>query len=721
MQGDKAGNLDFILSPQSIAVVGASSTAGKWGNRILLNLLEAGFQGRIYPVNPRASDIVGLRSYSRVEDIEDSVDLAVIGIPASMVLGAIEDCGRKRVRGAVIMTAGFAELGQEGKRLQDSILAAASNSGMRVVGPNCLGIISASSRLNASPLPYVTGNLALISQSGNFCQELMVLARRAGLGFSKMVSIGNQIDVGFEDVISAIEHDSDSRVIMLFVEALHDGASFLRHVGIPGHKPVVVLKVGQTSSGARAAMSHTGSLAGADSIYEGVFKQAGVVRVSRTHELLAVAEAMSKLPSMNGNRIVVLTDGGGHAAAGADVAEKHGLIMPALPHAVEKRLLECMLPQSSARNPVDFAGAAEYDLWNYKRVMEIILSQQDVDGLLVVGAEFGGYAEVFGQESLEIDVATEIARLAHYYEKPVIVHSPYAEEGSASIGVMRQSGVPVYGEVETAAVCMAAQAKYWDYQRRALRRERHVPSYTDRVGTVESILQRIRKAGRLNAVEPEAMKVLEAYGVRVPYSRLASTPREASEIAREFTGQVVVKVCSPQIIHKTDARGVRVGLRPSDVEEACSDVLANAREYDRSAEVYGCLVCEMLQEGLEMIVGGIRDQGLGPLVMVGLGGIYAEALQDASFRIAPVVRGEAYEMIQELRGHALLSATRGQTQRDADALSEIIVYVSRLLADHSEILELDVNPVVVFESGASAADARLLLTHERSVASGSTR
>jgi acyl-CoA synthetase (NDP forming) len=704
-------NLDFIFNPRTVAIIGASSQKGKWGYEIMRNLVEAKFSGKIFPINPKGGEIFNMQAFSSLKDLYEPVDLAIIGIPARHVLGAVKECGEFGVKGVLIVTAGFSEIGSEGKKLQQEIVEEAKKAGVRIIGPNCMGIISASCNLNASVLPNTTGNLALLTQSGNFGVETELRCRRAGLGFSKMVSIGNQADIRFHEYIANIKNDPLTKVIMLFIEALPDGRAFLKETREASRDmPIVALKVGTTEAGTRATMSHTGSLAGMDVIYDAAFKQAGIIRVKSTHDLPDVAEGLSQMPPMNGNRIVVLTDGGGHASAAADIAAENGLVMPQLRKETQKKLKESLLPQSNTANPVDFAGAAESDLWAYKEVMEIILSEKDVDGLLIAGSEFGGYTEMFEQEQLEIDIAQEIVKIYLKFKKPVVLHSPYPREEVKSIKVMRDGGVPCYQRVETAALCLAKHAKYWEHRRKVSKDKKLPTSSKEEIRAVERIISRVKSTQRLNLIESEAMEALAAYKLPVPNAKLVKDRIEAIEFAEELGGRVVIKICSPQIVHKSDARGIKIGLKGAkEVEKACDEILSNAVNYDKSAKIYGLMVSEMLPKGTEIIIGGLRDHQFGPVVMFGLGGIFVEVLKDVSFRVAPLYKREAREMIEEIHGYPILKGIRGESPKDIDAIIDLLMAVSRFIDDHPDISEIDLNPVMVFEKGVTIADAKIIL------------
>ena len=709
----KEDGLKFLFEPETLAVIGASMSKGKYGYEIMQNLVQAKFQGKIYPINPKGGEIFGINAFARVKDIADPVDLAVIGIPSHRVMDALIECIEKGVKGVIIVTAGFAETGKDGKILQEKILNTAKEAGIRIVGPNCLGILSKARSLNVSVLPYTIGDLCLISQSGNFCAEAELILRGSGLGFSRMVSIGNQIDIGFDEYIQDAGNDSLTKVIILFIEGLRDGGAFLREArAVSITKPIVALKVGATSAGRRATMSHTGSLAGSDAIYDAAFKQAGVIRVSETHDVLDVGEALSKLPPMSGKRIVILTDGGGHASAAADKAEKYGLEMPTLTEATQRRLKEVMLPQSNTGNPVDFAGAAEADLWTYKSVLEIIFEEKNIDGLLIVGAIFGGYEEIFEQDQLELDVAAEIVRISKGFGKPIVLHSPYPREEIESIKILREGGVPVYQKAETAALCMAAHAEYWAYRNKAAGRVEPTSSTIEVVEKAKSVLEQVRKEGRLNLVDPEAIEVLKAYQLPVCRAVLAKNTTEAVRMSKEFEGEpVVLKVSSPQIVHKSDVGGVKVDiLGEIAVENAAEEIFNNASSKVADAEIQGLMVCEMLPKGTEIIVGGFRDPQFGPVVMFGLGGIFVEVLKDVSFRVAPISEQEALDMVAEIKAYPVLEGLRGEKHKYVAGIVDILMRVSRLMTEQPDIVELDLNPVFVYEDRVRIADQRIILS-----------
>ncbi len=703
--------LDCIFMPKSIAVVGASNKPGKWGYGLVRSIVGAGYQGKLYPVNPRESIVQGIPAYPSIKDIDAVVDLAVIGVPAGVVPSVVADCATKGVRGLIVVAAGFGEKGSEGKALESTVATTLRESGMRMVGPNCVGIISSSGKVNTTPHPFTTGGLAFITQSGNMIHDVEYASRTRGLGFSKMVSLGNQLDIQFHEYIDYVRNDSDTRVILLYVEQIKDGAQFMKVVRETiGTKPVLAIKVGETETGVRAAKSHTGALTGSYKVYQAAFRQMGIVTTSDSNDLADIAEAFLRVPSMHGKRIVVLTDGGGHGAMACDAAHRLGLQMPVLDESVQSVLREVLLPQSIVMNPVDFVGAAEADLWNFPRVMDIILSQPDIDGLLIVGALFGAYAEMFGGENLEMDVARAMCDLSHKHNKPVIMHCPYPVETSAALQTLRNGGIPAYTRVETAARCMAALADYAATRERFARTTPQQPSGKPGVDA-EALLQTVITEGRSTLLETEARQLLSLYGVDAGASRFARTKASAIRAAKELGFPVVAKLVSPQILHKSDAGGVKLNLRSGkQVSDAYDSIMTSARKYAPEANLQGVLLTPMLRGGVETIIGAVRDPQFGPVVMFGLGGVFVEVMGDVAYRIPPVTDEEVHAMLREIKGFPLLQTARGSTPRDLDALVAIVQTVARIMLDNPRIVEIDLNPVLALEKGAAVLDARVVLS-----------
>jgi len=458
-------SLDYICKPKSIAIVGASASEGKWGHVILKGIIEGGYQGKIYPINPKAGEILGLQAYASVLDVEGPIDLAVIGIRADLVLKAIEDCKNKGVKAAIIITGGFAEMGSEGKRFQEEIVKAAGE--MRIVGPNTMGIANLTHNLNISFLRPLKGPFALISQGGNVVDEVEYIARRKGIGFTQIIDTSNQADVSLCEFLEYLADDSATKAILMYIEGFkqNEGSYFLRVAKqVTKSRPIVAIKVGVTEAGAKAASSHTGSMVGTDAIYDAAFKQAGVIRVNNSYELVDVADVLVRLPLMRGNKIGVLVGGGSHSTMACDAASKYGLKLSALPDKTQELLRGILAPNSPVSNPVDFAGAITADVRVISKAAGVMLQDENVDGLLIAGMEFGGYSRWFGVADLEKEAAYQLVRMPEKYGKPVLLHNgALSDEETPALQIINKGGVPVFSDVDRAAKCIASLAHYGMY------------------------------------------------------------------------------------------------------------------------------------------------------------------------------------------------------------------------------------------------------------------
>jgi acetyltransferase len=711
INGNKS-DLDCIFNPKSVAVIGASNQRGKWGYVMLEHIIQGGFKGCIYPINPKGGEIQGLKAYTNIKDVPGTIDLVVIGIPAPLVQAAVEDCAAKGVKGLIIVTAGYAEMGEEGKKLQEKLAQTVRDCDMKLVGPNCVGIQSASSNLNATPLAFVKGNVGFLCQSGNLSEDMRLLLQQRGWGFSRLISMGNQVGIGFDEYLKYLADDPTTKVVLLHIEAVKDGHKFMEAARkVVKNKPVVALKVGETEAGARAIMSHTASLAGNFQIYQAAFKQLGIVPCSDIADLVDLGGTLAQLPPLKDRRIAVLTDGGGHGALASDALERAGFKMPVISQDTQQKLRAVLMPQSQVGNPVDFAGAAEYDLWRYVQVTDIILNDKDIDGFLIVGALFGLYSEMFGPElkDLELNVTRELCKLAKKYAKPVIMHNMPVGDNEP-LKILREGGIPIYYKVETAVRCMAALAEYGAYLEKAKAMEGDKPAPAVKKPKANQIIEKAKAAGRNTLLESEAKEILKEYGLPVGDFRLAKTKQEAVTFANELGFPVAAKIVSPQIVHKSDAGGVKLNLKDaSEVENAFDEITNNAKAYNKDAEIQGVLLSPMEKKGIEVIIGMTRDRLFGPTVMFGLGGIFVEVLKDVSFRIVPLSKADAYEMVKEIKGYPILKGVRGTDPGDIEAIVDLILKISSLAAANEAINELDLNPVFVFKKGASIVDARMIL------------
>ena len=694
--------LDLFFCPQSVAVVGASRDPEKLGYAVLANLDEGGYPGRLYPVNPKAKKILGLKAYPSVLDIPDPVDLAVVVIPYHFVPAVLEQCGQKGISAVVVISAGFREAGREGLEREMELVEIARKYHLRLIGPNCLGVIDTGTPLNATFAAGMppSGPIAFMSQSGALGTAVLDIAMAGRIGFSKFASLGNKADVSEIDLLEAWGDDPTSRVILIYVEGLPDGQKFIQVARkVTRHKPVVAIKSGVTASGSRAVSSHTGSLAGSEAAYKAAFRQAGVIRATSMEALLDYARVFAYQPLLGGDRIGIVTNAGGPGILATDALEHAGLEIPRLARETVEAL-EAYLPgAASAANPVDVLGDALAD--RYEHAVRLVLADPNVDGLIVIATP---------QAMTEIEeTAHAVGRMAQGVDKPVLGCFMGEARIEAGVKVLRRYGVPNYPFPERAATALAAMSVY--------RRERERPIFEVEpcvicISPVRDLFDRVRAEGRVSIGDAEAREVLEAYGFPIPESRLAKTPEEAVEVADEIGYPLVLKIASPDILHKTDVGGVKLNLRsPDDVRDAFDLIVYRAGRYVPGARIWGCLVQQMVPGGREVLVGMSRDPQFGPLVAFGLGGIYVEALKDVAFRVAPFSRQEAEEMIREIRSYPLLEGIRGQPPADHEAMVDALLRISQLVTDFPEIVELDINPLMVFEEGrgAMAIDMRLVL------------
>jgi acetyltransferase len=699
--------LDNFFQPNSVAVIGASRDPEKLGYAVLNNLKEGGFEGPLYPINPKAEEILGLEAYESVLDVADPIGLAIIVVPAKIVPHVLRECGEKGISAVVIITAGFREAGREGLEQERELLDIAKEYDLRLIGPNCLGVIDTDTPLNATFAAGMPpdGPIAFMSQSGALGTAVLDLAMAGRVGFSKFVSLGNKADVSETDLLRAWGDDTHSRVILIYVEGLPDGQEFMDVAReVTRNKPVVAIKSGVTKSGSRAVSSHTGSLAGSEEAYKAAFKQAGVIRAASMEQVFDYALGFAYQPLVKGNRVGIVTNAGGPGILATDAVEHAGLEIPRLGNETVQALKDYLPGAASAANPVDVLGDALAD--RYEHAIELVLEDPKVDSLVVI---------VTPQAMTEIEkTAHAIGRLSEDADKPILACFMGEARVDAGIRVLREYGVPNYPYPERVAATLAAMESY--------RQERDRPIFEPEGcevcrPPVRELFDQVREEGRVSIGDAEAREVLEAYGFPVPKSELAESADEAVDVAQEIGFPVVLKVASPDILHKTDVGGVKLNLNSAtDVRDAFDLIVYRAGRYVPDARVWGCLVQEMVTEGREILVGMNRDPQFGPLVAFGLGGIYVEALKDVAFRIAPFSREEAQEMIHEIRSYPLLAGVRGEAPADHEAMVDALMRISQLVTDFPEIVELDINPLTVFEEGqgAMAIDMRLVLTSEKS-------
>jgi acetyltransferase len=692
--------LQQFFRPRGIAVVGASREEGKVGFSVLDNLVKSGFAGGLYPVNPKTREILGLPCVPEVAAIAGPVDLAVIIVPPPAVAPAVEACAARGIHAAVVISAGFKEVGGEGPQLERDLRARARAAGVRLVGPNCLGILDTASRVNATFAAGMPprGAIAFFSQSGALCTAILDWAMGNEVGFSKFISLGNKADLTEVEWLEALAEDPETRVILGYIEGVEDGARFLEAARrATAVKPVIMMKSGGTAAGARAASSHTGTLAGTDRAYEAAFRQAGILRARTSQSLFDLARAFATQPLPRGPRLGILTNAGGPGIIAADATERSRATMASLAPETVARLREALPPTAAVYNPVDVIGDARED--RYRAGLDLLAADPNVDGVLALSTpqamtDMAGFAEV-------------VADVAEKADKPVLAAFMGEAHLAGALKIFRSRGVPSYPFPEQAVRAFEAMADRAAFLARTATPPRAFAVDAERA---RAALAAARAAGRATLADAEARGVMEAYGFATPQSVLARDSYEAAQAADAMGYPVVLKIASPDILHKTDVGGVRAGLRDAgQVALAFGQIVANARRFMPQAQIHGVLVQAMVTGAREVILGLSRDPHFGPLLMFGLGGIYVEVLKDVAFRIAPIGPDDAREMIGEIRTAGLLKGARGEPPADVDAIVDGLLRLSQLVTDFPEIHELDINPLMVRPAGqgAVAIDARI--------------
>jgi len=694
--------LEAFTNPRSVAVVGASPSPGKLGYAVLQNIIQYGYKGHIYPINPKAVEILGLPAYPSVKDIPGPVDIAVILVPAVAVPGVIEECGQKEIKGAVIITAGFREVGREGRQLEQQLLETARHFGIRLIGPNVLGIIDTVCNFNASFAAGMPrrGRIAFMSQSGALCTSVLDMALGQGTGFSHFYSIGNKVDLNEIDFLQAWSEDPETNVIVAYLEGITDGPEFMKVTRlVTRKKPVVAIKSGTTSAGSRAASSHTGTLAGSEKSYDAAFKQVGIVRAGSVQELFDYTQAFDRQPLPVSDAVAVVTNAGGPGIMASDAIERTGMHLASLTPDIQQKLRAALPAAASVVNPIDVLGDAPAN--RYELAIEGALSDPNVGIVLVV---------LTPQTATQIpQTAQVLGELARKYKKPTFAAFMGDDAIRPALEILTQYKIPNYQVPERAVAAIAAM---WCQRNWLNTPELNIePLAVDRE-KVQQVVDRIRDEGRVTAGDTEARDVLAAYGVALPKSALAKNADEAIAAADSIGYPVVMKIASPDILHKTDIGGVKLNLTSaSEVRDAFDLIIYRATRYMPDATIWGCQVQQMVKGGKECIIGMNRDPQFGPLLMFGLGGVYVEALKDVTFRVAPIDRREARDMLAEIRAYSLLRGVRGEKPSDLDAITDTLVRVSQLVTDFPEIVELDVNPLLVFPAGQGVLglDMRLAL------------
>ena len=701
-------NLDKVFYPKSIALVGASTKENSLSRTIFTNLIDGGYKGVLYPVNPKSESILGVKCYPSVTAIPETVDLAVIVIPSNYIPASLEECGKKGIKGIIIISAGFKEVGGEGVALEKQVIEIIKKYNMALIGPNCLGVINpdAKSSMNAAFGKFMpkAGNIAFITQSGALGTAILDYAKGLNIGFSKFVSMGNKAGLKEMDLLKYLKNDAATKVIILYVEDMSDPREFLKIASeinddVNNMKPIVAMKSGRTAEGAKAASSHTGALAGSDEMYEALFNQCGVIRANTVEELLDAATAFAHMPIPKGNRVCILTNAGGPGIMTTDAAIKFGLQLAKLDPATVTELRKKLPVTSNFNNPIDVIGDAQHD--RYEWALEHIMKDRNVDSVIVL---------LTPQSVTDVEeIAASVVKCTKGTTIPVLACFMGIVDVAKGIDILKDNNIPVYRFPEEAAMTMSVMYKYG--QNVFAPKTEVIKFQADKAAALK-VIEKAKKDGRKYLPELESLEVFNAYGFPTLKSFLCTTPEEAAKRANEMGYPVVMKIVSPDIIHKIDVKGVKTGLDSElEVKGAYAEMMENVKNLKPEAKIWGVNIQQMAKKGEEVIVGAKRDDSFGPLIMFGLGGSFVEVMKDVSFSIAPVRLSMAQKMIRSVKTYKILEGVRGKPACDTDAIADCICRLSQLMMECEDIAEVDMNPVIVHAKGLGCklADARIIL------------
>ena len=711
-------SIEQILKAESVAIVGASKNETKRGYQTIHTLLDEKYEGKIYPVNPREKSILGIKCYPTVSSIDGPVDVALVATPARSLPAVLEDCGQKGVKGAVVLAGGFGETGPDGRKLETEMMAVAQKHNIRLIGPNTSGMLNLHDKLNLVGLKDAPkGDIALLTQSGNMALTLITEAKiKSRKGFSYYVGVGNEIDIKFHEYLEFFRQDPETKAILMYVEGLHNGREFVQQAQKTAlEKPIILLKSGRSTTGKKSAGSHTGALAGISEVAKGAFQRAGIIVIENSDELFPAAETLSSLPPIKNNKVAILADGGGHATIAADLLTDLGMEIPELSEKTQANLRKILPAAASVPNPVDVAGGTDADPSVFADCAEIMLKDHHIGGLLIVGL-FGGYGIRFAESLslMEEDAAHRMGKMVAKRNKPIVLHSLYNHEKPHALELLRYYNIPVYDSLDISVKCISVLAEYGNHL------NSYQPKHTFELNWREKarpegqkVIAAARGDGRSALLEHEAKELFAIHGAPVTGDRLVQTADEAVEFAQYLEKSVALKIVSPDILHKSDAGGVRVKLKTEKaIRTAFKEIFINARQYNRMADIRGMLVSPMADEGVEIIIGTKYDDQFGPVIMYGLGGILVEIIKDVSFRVLPITRSAAKKMIEQTKSFPILNGARGKPPLDQKAIRKLLMLCSEIAVAYPDIEEMDLNPVIVHEKGLSVVDARIILKPE---------
>lgn len=692
-------SLSKLFHPSKVAVIGASRKEGQVGREVLTNLLHS-FPGEIFPVNPKANELEGLKCYDSVIEIEENIDLAVIAVPAKVVPSVLQDCDNAGINNVIVVSGGFKEVGEEGKELEEKIASFAKDKGINMIGPNVIGVISTGSDLNATFAQEMAlpGNISFMSQSGAFCTAVLDWANEAGLGFNHFVSLGNKAVLDEVDLIREWDMDKSTDVILGYLEGIDRGTEFIQTAReVTQTTPIVVVKSGKTESGASAAASHTGTLAGSDRAYQAAFEQSGVMRVDTIEELFDFGSILAQQNPPDSRKVGILTNAGGPGVMAADALEKYGLKLAELEEETLDKLGNVLSSLASRKNPIDLTGKANEE--DYRKALDYVIEDDEVGSVLAMSAP----AAIFSYPQL----AEILAEAREKTDKPIVGTLMGGKLPEVAWKDLKDAGVPNYFDPDRAVRALSALVDYGDIRRSKVAEPQKISVDVDPVRDKVNSLVREDTV----MVGLEGLDLLSQVGIPVVDTEVARTRDQARSIVEGVSSEFVLKIKSPDIIHKSDLGGVKVGVEAGEVPNEYSRLINRVKENvgDHQVDIDGVRIQEMVS-GEEIIVGVNRDPQFGPLVMFGLGGIYVEVLEDVSFRVAPVSPAEAKKMVESIDAYPILEGVRGGPGVDIEGIVDVIQKVSQLAYEIPAIQELDLNPVIVDSSGPRVVDMRMKLT-----------
>lgn len=696
--------LNYFFNPKSVCLIGASTNPEKLGFKILKNIIDGGYKGKIYPVNPKGESILNLKCYKNISEISEPVELAIIVVPSEFVCDVAEECGKKKIKGLIVISAGFKEIGEEGRRKEERLKEIVKKYNMRLIGPNCLGIIDAKNKLNASFAVEMPpeGKISFITQSGALGTAILDWSIKENVGLSKFISFGNKADVNEVDLIEEFENDPDTNVILLYLEGISDGRKFIEVAKrVIQKKPIIVVKSGKTESGSKSASSHTGSLSGSDIAFDAAVRQSGIIRANTVEELFDYALIFSYQPVLKGSKIAIITNAGGPSVMAVDMIEEKKLTLAKFSQNTINNLKNFLPPASNINNPVDILGDAKAD--RYEKAIEVVISDDNVDGIMVI---------LTPQITTQIsETARIISEISKRYEKTIVCCFMGGKRVEEGINILKQNKIPNYFSPERGIISLKAMDNYRKFKEDCLK-GKYIKFEVEK----EKVRQKIEnfKRQKINIIgDIEGREILSFYGINTIGSFLAKNEKECEEFLEKNKGAFVMKLVSPDIIHKTEAGGIKLGIKtPKQAKLAFKEIINSAKNYKKDAKIIGVQIQKMIEKGVEVIIGVNKDIQFGHLIMFGLGGIYVELLKDVSFRVAPITDKDADEMINEIKTSKILKGFRNIPPCNIESIKEIILRVSQLVCDFPEIKEMDINPLIVNEDEAIAVDIRFAFDFE---------